>query len=159
MKRTGFKFKPRKPLKRTKIRVVGHSDTSDMKIEIQSLVRELGILRDGGCILRHYPEAHRCGGYRNDGELILQAEHLVTRGNSATFGDMRNIVILCRYHHTSFKPQYSRQYWDLIRRHVGEDLWKWIKAVEEDTTAYKVDWKLVILDLKNQLKKHGIIKQ
>jgi hypothetical protein len=35
-----------------------------------------------GRILCHYPESGTCGGYRQDGQLILQAEHLVTRSSS-----------------------------------------------------------------------------
>lgn len=156
MKRSGFKFKPRKPLRRTKINVVGHSETADIKKVIQGLVREIGIIRDGGCVLRHYPQAGACGGHRKDGELILQAEHYVTRANSATFGDMRNIGILCQHHHGNFKPQHSRLYWDLIRQHIGEQMWEWIKRVEEDRTAHKIDWKLVEIDLRMQLAKYNL---
>jgi hypothetical protein len=45
------------------------------------------ILRDGGCILRDTPHASACNGYAKDGHLILQADHLITRANSATYGD------------------------------------------------------------------------
>jgi len=47
----------------------------------------------------HYRDFPECGGYRNDGELILQADHLITRANAATFADTRLIVCLCRDHH------------------------------------------------------------
>lgn len=153
MKRTSFKKELTIPLKRSKLNVVGHSDTSIIKRNIQALVRELGIRRDGGCILRNYSEANQCGGYRNDGELILQAEHLVSRSNNATFGDMRNIVTLCKYHHLYFKKQHGNIYWNCIHKHIGPELWKWIKAVEQDRITKKTDWKLVELDLKQQLNK------
>lgn len=155
MKRSFFKRNPNaKPMKRTRLHVKGTSTTTELKDEIQALVRKIGLLRDGGCVLRHFPEAGECGGYRKDGELILQAEHLATRANSSTFGDMRNIVILCRNHHIFFKPQFGKLYWELIRRHIGEFRWVWLKRVEEDRTPHKVDLKLEILALKSELRKY-----
>lgn len=150
--------KPRKKLRQiSKIpknaKISGHETTKDLKKDIQALVREIAILRDGGCVLRHYPEAGRCGWLRKDGQLILQAEHLITRGNSSTYGDMRNIVCLCAYHHTFFKPRYSKLYWDLIQKHLGEKRWKWFELAESDKKAYKVDWKLVKIALTQELEK------
>ena len=55
MKRSGFQKKDPadiKPMKRKKIRVAGKSTTAQRKKEIQRLVREIVIKRDGGCILR-----------------------------------------------------------------------------------------------------------
>lgn len=151
MKKTPFK-RHKKTLKRTRIRVKGHPETKDLKKEVQSLVRAIAIARDGGCVLRHFSEAGKCGGVRSDGELILQAEHLLTRSNSGTFGDMRNIVCLCLRHHSFFKTQHGKIYWELIRKHIGEKRWSWLKRAEQDRTPHKVDWKLAIIDLKNQLK-------
>lgn len=151
MKRNWIK-RSTKPLRRTKLRLVGHSETSDIKKDIQALLRKIVMMRDGGCILRHYHEAGHCSGYKNDGSLVLQAEHLVTRSNSATFGDTRNIVCLCRGHHGFFKAQYGKIYWEIIRKHIGKKLWMWIKSVEEDRTPHKMDWKLVKLSLEQELK-------
>ena len=134
------------------LRIVGHETTKQLKEDIQALIRNIVIIRDGGCILRHYPEAGRCGGFRKDGQLILQAEHLITRSNSATYGDTRNIVCLCVYHHKFFKPQRSRIYWDLVEKHVGPKIWSWIKLMEADKKAYKVDWKLTKFALENELR-------
>lgn len=160
MRRSYFKSKAYKPMKRTRLRVKGHSETSEIKEEIQATVRKIVIIRDGGCVLRKFPEAGQCGGYRNDGELILQGEHLMTRSNSSTFGDTRNIVCLCRYHHITFKPQYSGIYWDLIRRHLGETKWQWLKLIEADRSPHKVDMKLQLLAVKKEYeeikKKNGI---
>lgn len=153
MKRTTFKRKFTKPLKRTPLRLVGHSSTSELKQEIQELLRTICIHRDGGCILRNYSKAGKCGGYRKDGALILQAEHLVTRSNSLSFADTRNIVILCRNHHIFFKPQHSSLYWELIQEHLGEEKWEWIKRVRDDYTPHKIDLKLELLALKQELKK------
>jgi hypothetical protein len=97
------------------------------------------VFADGGCVLRHYPEAGTCGGRRKDGELILQAEHLITRANAA----MRNIVCLCEHHHGFFKPQHPRTYWRLVEREIGPERWKWLKRMEADKRPHKVDWAVV----------------
>lgn len=144
---------PKTALRRTKIRVVGHSDTAELKKEIQAILRDMAIIIDGGCVLRHYPEAGACSGYRKDGELILQAEHLITRGNTATFGDMRNIVCLCRHHHGHFKPQESLLYWDLIKRYVGKTRWAWIERARADRSPHKIDLKLLKIVLEQDLRK------
>jgi hypothetical protein len=82
----------RAPLEAKKrIRVAGVSDTAELKKEVQALVRDIVIIRDGGCLLADKTHLFssfnlpQCGGYRKDGELILQADHLISRGNSATF--------------------------------------------------------------------------
>ena len=156
MKRTGFKWKPRKPLKRTRLRVVGTSSTSELKNAIQAKLRALARHRDGGCIMRHYPESGLCGGTNKEGALILQAEHLITRSNSATFADMRNIVCLCQRHHGFFKPQHSRLYWEIIERHLGPQLWNWLKLAEADRTPHKRDWKMELLALESECKKYEV---
>jgi hypothetical protein len=44
------------PLKtKTRLRIKGISDTAELKDEIQCLVRDIVIIRDGGCLLRNYP--------------------------------------------------------------------------------------------------------
>ena len=153
MKRTPFKRKFTNQLKKTPLRKKSKSETATIKYEIQALIREIGIITDGGCVLRKYSEAGACGGYRNDGQLILQAEHLITRSNSNTYGDMRNIVILCRHHHGHFKPQNSLLYWKLIERYVGHIRWAWIQMALADNRPYKVDWKLIKIALQNTLNK------
>lgn len=143
-----------KPMKRTRLKLVGSSDRSTTKKEIQALLREGVIKRDGGCVLRHFPEAGACSGWRNDGELILQAEHMVTRSNSAGFADLRNVVCLCRHHHGHFKPQHSEKYWELIRRHVGEMIWAFkerLRLEESSHYARKVDLKLELLALRAEV--------
>lgn len=157
MKRSGFlkRYTPlkrsSKPMKRTKLRVVGISSETELKNRIQALLREFVILRDGGCILRLYPEAGMCGGYRNDGQLILQAEHLISREKSATFADLRNIVCLCRHHHGHFKPEQGNIYWAIIEKHLGARNWEWLKRCQEDRSPHKKDWKLEEVALKQQL--------
>jgi hypothetical protein len=75
VKRGGF-LKRKIPLRpKTRIRVVGHSERTEVLQNIQDLLRALAISRDKGCVLRDYPEAGACGGYTKAGELILQAPH------------------------------------------------------------------------------------
>lgn len=151
IKRGNAPLRRKTPLRHAKLRVVGHPEASEVKREIQAILRQIAILRDKGCVLRYFPEAHACGGYNTKGELILQAEHLITRSNSATFADMRNIVCLCKRHHGFFKPQHSRLYWELIERHVGPQRWSWIKLAEADRTPHKMDWKIELLALESEL--------
>src|SRR5436309_1064851 len=84
MKRTALKRK-------TPLKVYGDNDTATLKKEIQRLVRDIVILRDGGCVLRF---VRHCGG--EPGRAVLQADHLITRANSATYADTRLIVCVCR---------------------------------------------------------------
>ena len=153
MNRGTFKIKPRKPMRRTKLRLAGHSTTTELKQEIQSLLRELAIKTYGTCVLSKYPEAGECGCFNKNGELILQAEHLNSRSNTATFGDTRNIILLCKRHHIFWKPQNGALYWELIRKIIGEERYTWYQKARDDKRAYKIDLKLVLLDLKQQLKK------
>lgn len=148
------------PLKRhSKLRIKGISDISTTKDEIQDIVREIVILRDGGCILRNYPLANagKCGGFRKDGQLILQADHLITRGNSATYADTRLIVCLCKSHHGGFKKWNKEKYDYLVKEIIGKErreLWEKCdreRFVPHRTTAY--DWKMALVILKQELKK------
>lgn len=143
MKRSYFKRKPTKPLKRTRLRVKGHSTTAQLKDQIQSTARKIVIIRDDGCLLK---DDGRC-------TEILQCEHLITRSNTKTFADLRNLICLCTYHHLFYKKQHSRMYWDRVREKIGEQRWAWLKRVEEDRTPYKVDLKLELLALEQEYKK------
>jgi len=158
MKRTPLKTKSSLnrgtgQLRRTKLRVVGHSTALELKRDIQAILRQIVIKRDGGCILRHYPESGACGGRRNDGELILQAEHLHTRANSASYADHRLVVCLCQRHHIYWKPQYSDTYYEIVREHIGPERTKLLDAVKNDHRPHKMDWKLEKLALEQELKK------
>ncbi|MCK5614540.1 hypothetical protein KAR91_72415 [Candidatus Pacearchaeota archaeon] len=140
------------PLRRTKLRLVGISTTSELKREIQALLRQIVIIRDGGCILRHYPGTGQCGGFRNDGELILQAEHLHTRSNSASFADHRLVVCLCKRHHIFWKPQHADEYYRIVKEHIGPGRTKLLEAIQADHSPHKMDWKLEKLALEKYLK-------
>lgn len=135
--------KSQRPLKRSKMRLVGVSNASVLKREIQALVRAIVIKRDGGCLLR---------GHGNCTE-ILQGEHLITRANSATYGDTRNVICLCTYHHLFFKRQYSQLYWEMVEQKLGPVRWAWYKMARDDRTPHKMDWKLVKIALTQELER------
>lgn len=157
MKRTWWKKKPTTPMKRSKLRVAGVSDSAHLKKDIQAKVREIVIKRDGGCILRNYPQTGLCGRYKANGELILQAEHLNTRARMATFADTRLIVCLCERHHIFWKPQYADEYFRLVKEHIGKERTALLERVQNDYTAHKVDLKLELLALEMEL--NNIIKR
>lgn len=162
-----FKQKPIKPMKRTRLRVKGHSETAELREEIQKLVREIVIARDGGCIFRNLYDylygQPPCNGYRKDGKLILQADHLLPRSFSATFADPRLIVTLCKGHHgwkSVGNNLRKAQYDEIVKKILPLDrvkLWeKWEEARQSHKT-YKSDWKLEIVALQKILNTYNDI--
>lgn len=155
MRRTPLK-RSKTPLKRSRLRVNGVSDVSSIKREIQALLRELVILRDGGCVLRFSPETGQCSD-------ILQAEHLISRANSKFYADPRNIVCLCQRHHIFWKPQNSRLYWQLIAKVIGDQRQQWLELAEQDKTPCHKnlsDWKIdkaVLQQEIRRLKEHATV--
>lgn len=146
-----------KPMKRTRLRKESKDDVPQCKKRIQALLRAIAIKRDGGCVLRHYGEAGQCGGYRQDGELVLQADHLITRSNTASFADMRNIVCLCKRHHGFWKKQHPLEFMDIIRRHVGEERYQWLREVIADKKPHRTslyDWQKLEMSLTQDLKEY-----
>jgi hypothetical protein len=97
--------------------VKGVSDTAELKEEIQRLVRDIVMIRDGGCIPRDESGVPACSGFRRDGEQILQADHLITRANSATYADTRLIVCVCKGHH-GWKHWHEREYNAFLKEQV-----------------------------------------
>lgn len=132
-----------------KLRLVGHSDTATTKRRIQALLREIVIARDGTCILR--PQ-RRCT------DSVLQADHLITRANSATFGDTRLVVCVCRSCH-GWKSLGSNmrkaQYDALVKTLISParvSLWE--RAEEElwrPHPARAADWALTEVALQAEL--------
>lgn len=126
------------------------SDTADLKKEIQGLVREIVIIRDGTCILRNL---------RHCTDEVLQADHLITRSNSATYADTRLIVCICRSCHAwkSLGGNLRKgQYDALVKTFLPKDRIELWDRCEQDswrparTGAY--DWQMAIVALKAELK-------
>jgi hypothetical protein len=137
-----------------KPRIVAPS-VSQLKKMIQARLREKAIERDRTCVVaQHAPLLPQnwlvCGSYRKDGELIVQAEHLVGRANSASYADMDNIILLCQRHHFYFKTQHPMLYWEIVRLHIGPDRWAKVQAWESDHTPHHMvaaDWRSALANL------------
>ena len=136
-------------MKRTRLKVVGDNDTAAKKREIQRLVREIVILRDGSCILRGL---RFCGGDA-DAEVVLQADHLITRANSATFADTRLIVCVCKGCH-AWKNWNKEAYDKLVKTVLDKKtIQLWDKCEEERYShkTWKPDWSLALVLLEKEL--------
>lgn len=146
-------------MKRSRLRVVGISTTAQDKKEIQRLVREIVIKRDDGCIFKK-EKGHICSGYApKSGYLVLQADHLLSRANSATFADTRLIVCVCKGIH-GWKSVGSNlrkaEYDERLKKILPKDIVELWERAEEYTKAHKttkMDWKLEIINLKQELDK------
>lgn len=152
LKRTPWKKKPSKPLKRTKLKLVGQSTVAEQKREIQSLLRQIVILRDGKCILYGI----KCGHIVGMEGVVWQAEHLIERSNSATYADHRLVVLVCRNCHgwKHFKKSNHDQYDAWVRTRLSKDRVElWDRCREESWRTSKVDWKLELAVLKSELQK------
>lgn len=154
MKRSGF-LPRRTPLhSHTKLRVVGHSDRTEIKERIQALIRAIAIARDGGGIFRFYPETGACVGYRKGGELILQFDHLHSRVHSASFADTRLGVTASKRHHIFYKPQHPDEYMCIAREQIGPERSALLTRVQEDRAPHRFflfDWKLTEVALTVEL--------
>jgi hypothetical protein len=132
------------------------NETNDTKDRIQALVRAIVALRDGGCILRNRASEGlpQCNGYRKDGKLILQADHLITRANAATYSDTRLIVCVCKGHH-GWKNYNKEAYDQAVRYMLSMDrLILWDRAHADRYTPhrkYTYDWRLDEAALKQEL--------
>ena len=144
-------------MKKSPLRKKGKSDVAKCKDRIQKLLRSIVIIRDGGCILRTFTEAGKCGGYRDDGELILQFDHLHSRANSASYGISDLGVCVCLRHHFYFKKQYPAMYEELVRRNIGEKRCQLLDRVRADKRPHSFslwDWQKIELWLKKELSKY-----
>lgn len=166
MKRSGFKQKSYEEkiailknkkgstLKRTRIRVVGKSTTAQNKKEIQRLLREIVILRDKKCILHGKRCYHE---YEKDKDnVVWQAEHLIERSNSATYSDLRLVVLVCKNCHgwKHFKKSNHDQYDEWVKQKLSPERVKhWDRCRESSWRATKVDWTLEKIALEQELKK------
>lgn len=139
-------------MKRSRLKMRGTSETSVLKEEIQDLLRQVVMKRDGGCVLRGI---RHCGGELDTEGVVIQADHLITRGNSATYADSRLVVCICKSCH-GWKHYNEREYDEVVKTVLSEEtieLWdKCLKDSWNPTRKYSADWKLHILQLKQELK-------
>lgn len=138
----------------------GKSEVSKCKTRIQGLLRELAIIRDKGCVLAPYQGKDGipyCNGYRRDGGLILQYDHLNSRAHNVSFAELKLGVIVCKAHHgwKGFTDNNKKLYDILIRKIIGKERAKLWDRCEADTKAYPMgewEWAKVEIDLTQRLK-------
>jgi hypothetical protein len=140
-------------VKRVRLRLQSHSETAEIKREIQAVAREIVIIRDGGCVLRH---VRRCGG--EPGFAVLQADHLVTRSNSATYADTRLIVCICKSCHqwkSTGTNQDKAVYDVMVKRTLSRSRARhWEQAEADKYRPHRMgtyDWVLELTALKSEL--------
>lgn len=146
----GFKSRG-KPLKLSKLKAKGTSDMTVIKDEIQAVLRAYAIKRDGGCFLRKYPLAGRCGGYNKKGELILQFDHLHSRAHGISFANHRLGVCICRNHHIFWKKQYPDLYTKFSRDFIGPERSLLLDRVQAYRLPFKQNWGEVLVQLKAEI--------
>jgi hypothetical protein len=142
-----------------------HSKTpsAQAKDRIQALLREISILRDGGCFLRNTTELGSCGSKpTKDGHIILQFDHLITRARNISYGESRLGVCVCERHHYYHSvrmkydhPELFEKYEELAREHIGPDnaaLWDKVKADRKTYTFTTYDWLKIEAALAHELK-------
>jgi hypothetical protein len=155
-----------------KLKARASNETNDVKDRIQALVREIVIARDGGCIFnsgggnldnefyQSFLGIPPCNGYAKDGHLILQADHLVTRANSATYADTRLIVCVCKGHH-GWKKWNEARYNEIVRQLLTVDrllLWDKAHAARyKPTRMFTSDWMKEEVALKQELRKYQAV--
>lgn len=139
-------------MKRTKLRLKGVSTTAQLKDDIQGLVRQIVMKRDKGCILR---KIRHCGG--EIGQTVIQADHLITRANSATYSDTRLIVCVCRACH-GWKHWHEKEYDALVRTILSKDrveLWDKCQADVHAHKTCKMDWAMEKVALEQELRSYA----
>lgn len=140
-------------VKRVRLRLQSHSETAELKREIQAIARDIVIIRDGGCFLRN---VRRCNGV--PGLAVLQADHLLTRSNSATYADTRLIVCVCKPCHawkSLGNNARKAQYDTLVKKLLPPARVKlWEKAETDSYRPHRMgtyDWLLELTALKAEL--------
>jgi hypothetical protein len=141
-------------MKRSPLRKQGKSETADLKRAIQATVREIVMIRDGGCILRN---KRHCGAALGEKGYVFQADHLISRAHSATFADPRLIVCVCRNCHfwKSVGSNLRKGEYDaLVRTILSRDrVALWDRAEQQSWKPAKMDWKLELAVLRQELER------
>lgn len=142
-------------MKRTKIRKKGKSEISQCKTRIQALLRDLAIIRDGGCVMKHYQETGKCGGRKKNGELILQFDHLHSRTNSTAWNLDLGICV-CLRHHFYYKRQYPFEYERYAIDNIGKKREELLYRTRADNKPYSMklhNWLFIEMGLTQDIKR------
>ena len=145
----------RNKMKRSLLRKISKSPIAEIKKEIQSLLRELAIIRDKECVMGNYPETGECGGRKKNGELVLQFDHLISRQRSIGW-DVRLGITVCLRHHFYYKKQYPFEYERCVIDNIGPERAKLLYRIREDTKPYHMNlssWTLLEIALQKEVNK------
>lgn len=129
--------------------------SAKLKVEIQSLARQIVIKRDGGCVFRDLENFPPCNGYSAGGNLVLQADHMISRGKNIGFADTRLINCVCKGHHTAKTFDTTGRYEEALRGIVGEEralLWDRARADRKSYPRGAYEWGKEALALRQELK-------
>ena len=111
-----LKVKIRKPLN-----PYGQSDIAEEKRLVQANIREWAIKKFGECVMKGKEGMGEC-------DHVLQADHQISRAVVGLYAETRNILLVCRRHHSfkqfpRTKPIYERH----AREIVGEETLNWLE--------------------------------
>src|ERR1700676_2361744 len=117
--------------RKSPLRLTSKNPTAQCKDRIQALLRPITILRDGGCVLRGQWGVPICNGYRADGQLVLQFDHLNPRSRNISYGDPRLGVCVCKGHH-GWKNGNKDEYDRLVKVIIGPERSALLERVKAD---------------------------
>jgi hypothetical protein len=135
--------------------------SAQAKVRIQALLREIGIARQKGICFFAGKEVngriHECSGWRNDGELVLQYDHLNPREKNVSFADSRLGLVICKGIHgwKSFSDANKKIYDDAARKYISPAQRKLWRRVENDHKNYPMgawEWTKCEMALTQELK-------
>lgn len=150
----GFKKKSY-TLKRSTLRKISKDPVAETKRRIQALLRDICMARDSGCILAQV----RCNRRIGDAGVVWQADHLISRSNSATYGDPRLVVLICRDCHgwKSLGSNLRKAEYDRLVRSIlpleRVKLWDMAELEAGRHKGVKVDWTMTEIVLQAELDK------
>jgi hypothetical protein len=147
-------------MKRSPLRSHGKSETAKCKVRIQELLRQLALIRDGGCVLfdaagtGNIPYCHSQD--TKDGHMVMQYDHLNSRQFNVSYADLRLGVILCQGHHKwkHSSKRNEKEYDALVRQIIGPERATLWDRVENDRKTYAMsawDWAKVEIALTKDL--------
>lgn len=144
-------------MRKTRLKVKGDNSTALIKQKIQDILRLIVTHRDGGCILRDL----RCGvtAVVEDGKILasssfIQADHLVTRANSATFANYHLVVCVCNGCH-AWKNWNKDEYEELVKSVLPKktiQMWELAEEYRKAHKTHKMDWNMQLVGLQLTLK-------
>jgi hypothetical protein len=136
------------------------TSSSQMKAEIQDLLRRYSLQRDGGCVFRGIwfnGKVHQCSSNQTkDGHLVLQYDHLNPRERNVSYANPDLGVIICQGLHgwKSFSDYNKQIYDEAVRDIIGPErssLWDRVKQDHKSYPKSAWDWQKDIIYLKSLL--------